>query len=365
MKTVGNWVNYDYAPGLPSYGLPGIQGKPGKNGNSIFYTNFNIYDKEEFNNFLTKLKDNKLPTYNGSIINRKYQEGDYFFDNNGNIFRLTDANFLYKYGVLINIYSDILEFCGKINTNSDNTLLQKIDNNRVSINNEYKGMDIIVNNTNYTLDTENTYNIRVMSDTADNNGIINFQRFTAITPDNINNNMDILYDTTIDAFKIKSNKPIILDGDITIRNTNNILKVDPTIYGYSRVATSDNNINNFYNICQHLRAITGYTYNNININYNTLAIFLSDTNNNIIKLYNDIYSALNICITFLVDGTKYSRIIPLNTFKKESYAYTINYIQDFLNQNELRAITLEPSKLKVLTVTCIYNIEVYLKINES
>mgnify|MGYP000454222804 CR=1 FL=1 len=35
-------------------------------------------------------------------------------------------------------------------------------------------MDIIVNNTNYTLDTENTYNIRVMSDTADNNGIINF-----------------------------------------------------------------------------------------------------------------------------------------------------------------------------------------------
>ena len=86
---------------------------------------------------------------------------------------------------------------------------------------------------------------------------------------------------------------------------------------------------------------------------------------NIIKLYNDIYSALNICITFLVDGTKYSRIIPLNTFKKESYAYTINYIQDFLNKAELRAITLEPSKLKVLSVTCIYNIEVYLKINES
>jgi hypothetical protein len=24
MKTVGNWVNYDYAPGLPSYGLPGM-----------------------------------------------------------------------------------------------------------------------------------------------------------------------------------------------------------------------------------------------------------------------------------------------------------------------------------------------------
>ena len=84
---------------------------------------FSFKSKYFWNNFLTKLKDNKLPTYNGSIINRKYQEGDYFFDNNGNIFRLTDANFLYKYGVLINIYSDILEFCGKINTNSDNTLL--------------------------------------------------------------------------------------------------------------------------------------------------------------------------------------------------------------------------------------------------
>ena len=30
MKTVGNWVNYDYAPGLPSYGLPGMQGNAGK-----------------------------------------------------------------------------------------------------------------------------------------------------------------------------------------------------------------------------------------------------------------------------------------------------------------------------------------------
>jgi len=35
-------------------------------------------------------------------------------------------------------------------------------------------MDIIINNTNYTIDNENLYNIRVMSDTADNNGIINF-----------------------------------------------------------------------------------------------------------------------------------------------------------------------------------------------
>jgi len=49
----------------------------------------------------------------------------------------------------------------------------------------------------------------------------------------------------------------------------------------------------------------------------------------------------------------------------ELIQFDIVVIQDFLNKDELRAITLEPSKLKVLTVTCIYNIEVYLKINES
>ena len=223
-------------------------------------------------------------------------------------------------------------------------------------------MDIIINNTNYTIDNEKLYNIRVMSDTADNNGIINFQRFTAITPDGINNNMDILYDSTIDAFKIKSNKPIILDGDITVRNSSKTLGIDPTVYGYSRVVTLDNNINNFYNICQQLRAVTNSIYNNITIGYNTLAIFLDNTDNNITKLYHDIYSALNISITFLVDGKKYNRIIPLKTFKDEIYAYTKDFISDFLSSEQLNLIQAEPTKLKVLTVTCIYNIEVYLKI---
>lgn len=371
MKTVGNWVNYDYAPGLPSYGLPGMQGNAGKNGNCIFYTGFNIYNgtKEDIRQFSDAIMQNKLPVYNynnTSELNRKFQIGDYFFDSRGNIFKLIIDPTTYNFNLNITDYSDVLELCGKINTDSDNTLLSKIDNNRVNINNDYTGMDIIINNTNYTIDNENLYNIRVMSDTADNNGIINFQRFTAITPDGINNNMDILYDSTIDAFKIKSNKPIILDGDITVRNTNKTLGVDPVVYGYSRVVTSDNNINNFYNICQHLSAITGITYNNINIGYGTLAIFLNNADNNITKLYHDIYSALNISITFLVDGKKYNRIIPLNTFNNENNVYyTKDFISDFLSSEQLNLIQADRTKLKVLTVTCIYNIEVYLKlINE-
>ena len=370
MKTVGNWVNYDYAPGLPSYGLPGMQGNAGKNGNCIFYTGFNIYNgpNDDIRQFSDAIMQNKLPVYNYNInssLNRKFQIGDYFFDSRGNIFKLIIDPTTYHFNLNITDYSDILELCGKINTDSDNTLLSKIDNNRVNINNDYAGMDIIINNTNYTIDNENLYNIRVMSDTADNNGIINFQRFTAITPDGINNNMDILYDSTIDAFKIKSNKPIILDGDITVRNTNKTLGVDPTVYGYSRVVTSDNNINNFYNICQHLSTVTGITYNNINIGYDTIAIFFNNTDNNITKLYNDIYSALNISITFLVDGKKYNRIIPLKTFKDEIYVYTKDFISDFLSSKQLNLIQADHTKLKVLTVTCIYNIEVYLKlINE-
>ena len=371
MKTVGNWVNYDYAPGLPSYGLPGMQGNAGKNGNCIFYTGFNIYNGEQYDikEFCNAIRYNRLPIpnyINTSNLNRKFQIGDYFFDNRGNIFKLIIDPATYDFNLNITDYSDVLELCGKINTDSDNALLSKIDNNRVNINNDYTGMDIIINNTNYTIDNENLYNIRVMSDTADNNGIINFQRFTAITPDGINNNMDILYDSTIDAFKIKSNKPIILDGDITVRNTNKTLGIDPTVYGYSRVATSDNNINNFYNICQQLRAVTGSEYNNITIGNGTLAIFINNADNNITKLYNDIYSALNISITFLVDGKKYNRITPLNTFKPESYAaYTKDFISDFLSQEQLNLIQADHTKLKVLTVTCIYNIEVYLKlINE-
>ena len=85
-------------------------------------------------------------------------------------------------------------------------------------------------------------------------------------------------------------------------------------------------------------------------------------NRNITKLYHDIYSALNISITFLVDGKKYNRIMPLSTFKDESYAYTKDFISDFLSSEQLNLINNDRTKLKVLTVTCIYNIEVYLKI---
>jgi hypothetical protein len=36
--------NNEYAPGIATYGINGKQGESGENGNSIFYTSFDIYN---------------------------------------------------------------------------------------------------------------------------------------------------------------------------------------------------------------------------------------------------------------------------------------------------------------------------------
>jgi hypothetical protein len=62
--------NYKYSPGLPTYGLPGMTGKAGTDGNNIYYTNVilsettatgEIYKSENLSIIIDLMDNGKYP----------------------------------------------------------------------------------------------------------------------------------------------------------------------------------------------------------------------------------------------------------------------------------------------------------------
>ena len=55
--------NDEYAPGIATYGINGKTGDQGANGNSIFYTSFDIYNNtgNSMEMFIQKIRNKMLP----------------------------------------------------------------------------------------------------------------------------------------------------------------------------------------------------------------------------------------------------------------------------------------------------------------
>ena len=180
--------NNEYAPGIATYGLNGQTGEAGQNGNSIFYTSFDIFNNT--GNGMTKfcqcIKAKLLPIHNSTQeLSRDYQNGDYFFDNNGNIYCMNNIDSILQ-GTADNysVWSDYLVICGRMNTSTTNSFINKSANGRLNINNDYQGMDIIINNIGYNED-ESTYALRIMSDNTNSDNKVEFLCLTAINGYNV------------------------------------------------------------------------------------------------------------------------------------------------------------------------------------
>ena len=133
--------NDEYAPGIATYGINGKTGEQGANGNSIFYTSFDIYNNtgNSMEMFIQKIRNKMLPVHNSNIIlDREYQKGDYFFDNNGNIYRLDNIDEIINptSDNASSIWTSYLTLCGKMNTSSTDAYISKASNGRLNINND-------------------------------------------------------------------------------------------------------------------------------------------------------------------------------------------------------------------------------------
>lgn len=251
--------NTEYAPGIATYGNSGDNGARGDGGNAIYYTSFNIISGEDLPSFKKAVREQKLPVKDGANINREFQNGDYFFDKFGNIFRLTNIDDLKNHPNLGTNYLRYFRLIGKIKPEKtfDNIFTTVDNSNRLSLNGMMSGIDINSAESDLSLgdDSEN-YPIRVISNNQESDNI-NMLHMTAFH--NYDNMPDfkIYYDTVRNVWHFDSDVPVVVDSELTINTSKNS---DINIDDYSPVIISDMPITVFYNYCRNISWAVNGTY---------------------------------------------------------------------------------------------------------
>ena len=241
--------NYDYAPGIPTYGIDGKDGKSGMNGISLFVCQHDITNDAGLREFGNAILQNLDMTLGSAVkINRDYIEGDSFLFTNCEIWKIKDIVKLKKIAAINQLttdnFSQYLERVGRINmttttdgiiTNGDRLLL---DSTR------YKGF--VINNAglsnNELPDIEAPFTI--MSNDTDNDDNIQFIDLKSIFSNATDSELKIYYDTNTKAYHIYSDRPILFDCDLKVSNT-----TSDEFDEYSAIITKENNITSFIAFC--------------------------------------------------------------------------------------------------------------------
>ena len=270
--------NYDYAPGIPTYGIDGKDGKSGMNGISLFVCQHDITNDVGLKEFGKAILQNLDMSLGGAVkINRDYIEGDSFLFTNCEIWKIKDIVELKKIAAINQLttdnFSQYLERVGRINmttttdgiiTNGDRLLL---DNTR------YKGF--VINNAglsnNELPDIEAPFTI--MSNDTDNDDNIQFIDLKSIFSNATDSELKIYYDTNTKAYHIYSDKPILFDCDLKVSNT-----TSDEFDEYSAIITKENNITSFISFCNGDTDTDGIRYD-ISVNS-----YVQETNHSVVAL---------------------------------------------------------------------------------
>ena len=270
--------NYDYAPGIPTYGIDGKDGKSGMNGISLFVCQHDITNDVGLKEFGKAILQNLDMSLGGAVkINRDYIDGDSFLFTNCEIWKIKDIVELKKIAAINQLttdnFSQYLERVGRINmttttdgiiTNGDRLLL---DNTR------YKGFVInnagLSNNDLPSLEAPFT----IMSNDTDNDDNIQFIDLKSIFSNATDSELKIYYDTNTKAYHIYSDKPILFDCDLKVSNT-----TSDEFDEYSAIITKENNITSFIAFCNGDTDTDGIRYD-ISVNS-----YVQETNLDVVAL---------------------------------------------------------------------------------
>lgn len=256
--------NFAYAPGIATYGGNGAPGIQGEHGNCIFFTSYNLLSGEDLPDLRDAIKEQRLPIRNGEhltnasasngVVNitRKYQNGDYFFDSTGTIFRLHDIDKLTRFPVLSDNYKVYFTLCGQIKSNNDANALFTItaNSNKISLNQHYTGLDI--NNTSQEFPDNNSedYALRIYGDNVSNkSSLVEILHATPFYNFTDNADLKLYYDGLNNVWHLDSEVPIVIDSEIQINDDN---KDNINLDEYSSVIISETPITKFYNLAQNI-----------------------------------------------------------------------------------------------------------------
>lgn len=327
--------NYNYAPGVATYGIDGKTGEVGNDGNNIYYTDYTIKPDNEssrdLEELLEKITSGYMPIKNVNIpINRPYkagdlENGDLFFDRDGIIYRLINKDFDKKQSINEATYTKYFKIVGQINIYEDQNFFD-FSPNRLILNSKYTGYDIIntpgidTSTIKRHIDTNSTVNI--ISSVVDENDNIEMVRMQSIDDVDIEDGqMTLYYKTTDNAYFIESNKPMVINGDLKVLSNNNLSN---EFDDYSTVLTSNDTITYFKYLCDKLKYSIIY---DDQTNRYSLAIYQEDKGRNILEylinrnktVFGKIYTAQNDQILVKLNDIIYDGNIIPNLLVSDNY----------------------------------------------
>ena len=248
--------NYNYAPGIATYGIDGKTGQAGTDGNNIYFTDCNLLTETDKDlKILAELIANNYLPVKGSTtqINRSYKNNDLFFDYNGIIYQLTNIDDLIGNKDIGGVYSDYFNIAGKINIADTSNLFTRVSDRMVLNSSTYSGYDVVtINNpSNATNYINKDAVVNIISDNVNENSNIEMIKLQSIDDVDIEDGkLTVYYKTTENAFYLDSNKPIVINGDVKLNTKNNI---NNEYDNFSTVLTSTDTITYFKHICDKLR----------------------------------------------------------------------------------------------------------------
>ena len=270
--------NYDYAPGIPTYGIDGKDGKSGMNGISLFVCQHDITNDVGLKEFGKAILQNLDMSLGGAVkINRDYIEGDSFLFTNCEIWKIKDIVELKKIAAINQLttdnFSQYLERVGRINMTTTTDGIITSGDRLLLDNTRYKGFVInnagLSNNDLPSLEAPFT----IMSNDTDNDDNIQFIDLKSIFSNATDSELKIYYDTNTKAYHIYSDKPILFDCDLKVSNT-----TSDEFDEYSAIITKENNITSFIAFCNGDTDTDGIRYD-ISVNS-----YVQETNHDVVAL---------------------------------------------------------------------------------
>ena len=264
--------NYDYAPGIPTYGIDGKDGKSGMNGISLFVCQHDITNDVGLKEFGKAILQNLDMSLGGAVkINRDYIEGDSFLFTNCEIWKIKDIVELKKIAAINQLttdnFSQYLERVGRINMTTTTDGIITSGDRLLLDNTRYKGF--VINNAGLSNSKLPSLEapFTIMSNDTDNDDNIQFIDLKSIFSNATDSELKIYYDTNTKAYHIYSDKPILFDCDLKVSNT-----TSDEFDEYSAIITKENNITSFIAFCNGDTDTDGIRYD-ISINS-----YIQDTN---------------------------------------------------------------------------------------
>lgn len=356
MKVSQRLHNDTYAPGIPTYGIPGKTGDKGDPGVSLFFTDYTLESLEDsygFEEFAGKITSRKLPLISSvNVLDRKYINGDCFVNREGLIYMLTDID---KLSIdQANGFSDIDEFVLEdylkyIGSFDKDEGIFKDNNNKLKT--RYLILSDMPNQ------DDPSKGLLTINRKNNVNGSVSFINLNSMYKNMPNINLDIQYDNTLSAFVFKSDYPIVFDA-------NTYFKMDSdnktSLYGYSPVVYKDNTITNFYGTCKQLTynldaSIYSYTKKDSSTVYFGCLYMVDiqiDPNDNILDNY--VNENSDIIVHF-----QDMQFQDFQVYRKSELTYYFKEDYDEIHINKLLN-DLQVYYLKNIQVSLIDNIEVYL-----